>query len=77
VLDCADSPGCAMAALRVGQRRLVLDPACPAFAAVAATAATLGATVLAGRPAALDLADRDAERRLHAWLRGDNVEPLG
>ena len=68
ILDCGDAPGAAMAALRVGQRALILDTACPAFVAVAAAAATLGAAVLAGRPEALDLAERGAERRLTAWL---------
>jgi hypothetical protein len=68
VLDCGAAPGYAMAALRVGQRLLVLDPACPAFAAVADAAATLGAHVLAQRPAALDLAGRGARRRLVGWL---------
>jgi hypothetical protein len=69
ILDCAASPGRAMAALRIGQRVLVLHPACPAFAAVAGAAATLGATVLTARPDELDLADSDAVRRLEAWLR--------
>src|SRR5271165_2454206 len=41
ILDCADAPGQAMAALRIGQQTLILDAACPAFAAVAAAAATL------------------------------------
>jgi hypothetical protein len=77
VLDCADAPGQAMAALRVGQRRLVLDPACPAFAAVAAAAAPLGATVLACRPPALDLAAYGATRRLSLWLQGDRTSGLG
>ncbi len=76
VLDCADSPGWAMAALRVGQRLLVLDPACPGFPAVAAAAATLGASVLPARPVALDLAAPGAERLLAAWLRGDSASPL-
>jgi hypothetical protein len=67
-LDCAAAPGHAMAALRVGQRLLVLDPACPAFAAVADTAATLGAHLLPNRPPALDLAVRGAHRRLVGWL---------
>src|SRR5215470_17058828 len=53
ILDCADAPGRAMAALRVGQHLLVLDPACPAFAAVTAAGATLGASVLPARPEAL------------------------
>jgi len=77
ILDCADAPGQAMAALRLGQRNLVLDAACPAFAAVAAAAATLGARVLAERPEALDLAERGAERRLVAWLDRDNAKRLG
>jgi hypothetical protein len=76
VLDCADSPGSAMAALRVGQGCLVLDPACPAFAAVAAAAATLGAVVLPTRPPALDLAGPGAERLLAGLLRGDSASPL-
>lgn len=73
VLDCADSPGHAMAALRVGQLRLVLDPACPAFPAVVQAATTLGAAVLPSRPPALDLG---TGRVLAAWLRGDSVSPL-
>jgi hypothetical protein len=77
VLDCADAAGQAMAALRVGQRVLVLDPACPAFAAVAAAAAGLGATVLAARPPALDLAAYGAARGLTLWLQGDRTGPLG
>ena len=76
ILDCADAPGYAMAALRIGQRVIVLDPG-PAFAAVSAAAATLGAVVLAERPAALDLAEPGAERRLLAWLQGDNATRLG
>jgi hypothetical protein len=68
ILDCGAAPGHAMAALRVGQRLLLLDPACPAFAAVADAAATWGAHVLANRPPALDLAERGAERRLRRWL---------
>lgn len=77
ILDCGDSPGRAMAALRIGQVRLVLDPACTAFAAVAGAAASLGAVVLTERPEALDLGERGAERRLEAWLaRGDTGDTL-
>jgi hypothetical protein len=76
ILDCADAPGYAMAALRIGQRAIVLDPG-PAFAAVSAAAATLGAAVLADRPPALDLAEPGAQRRLLAWLQGDNATRLG
>jgi hypothetical protein len=70
VLDCGAAPGHAMAALRVGQRLLRLDPACPAFAAVAAAAAGWGAHVLAERPPALDLGGRGAGWRLAGWLAG-------
>jgi hypothetical protein len=71
VLDCGAAPGFAMAALRIGQRHLVLAPSCPAFPAVTAAAGTLGAVVLPKRPAALDLAEPGANRRLHDWVRGD------
>lgn len=76
ILDCADAPGQAMAALRIGQRVLILDPG-PAFAAVRAAAETLGARVLAERPPALDLAEPGAQRRLRAWLQGDSATRLG
>jgi hypothetical protein len=69
-LDCGDAPGAAMAALRLGQRRLILAPECPAFRAVAGAAATLGAVVEAERPLALDLARPGAAWRLEAWLAG-------
>ncbi len=75
ILDCADAPGAAMAALRRGQAALVLDPACPAFAAVSGAAAACGARVLDRRPAALDLADPAASRRLEAWLATDDSDP--
>lgn len=77
ILDCADAPGQAMAALRAGQRVLVLDPACPAFAAVRGAAESLGAVVLKRAPPALDLHDRRAARRLQAWLAGDSGGALG
>jgi hypothetical protein len=69
ILDCGDGSGQAMAALRIGQRALVLTSLAPGRAAVAAAAAELGRVVLDVRPPALDMADRDAGRRLHAWLR--------
>jgi hypothetical protein len=68
ILDCADAPGRAMAALRMGQPLLVLDPACPGYGAVAGAAAALGARVLAERPPAIDLASPGARRRLARWL---------
>ena len=63
VLDCAEAPGYAMAAIRLGQTTLVLNPACPAFARIATLA-----TVLPVRPPALDLAEPGAAGRLRAWL---------
>lgn len=75
ILDCADAPGLALAALRLGQRSLILDPATPAFAAVAATAASLGAHLRTIPPPALDLAEPNADRRLIDWLH-DNRPPL-
>ena len=73
VLDCADAPGRAMEAIRAGQAILVLDPACPGFGRVASLA-----TVLAARPAALDLDGRGAGLRLRDWLtaaREDDTQP--
>ncbi len=70
VLDCADAPGQAMAALRAGQRLLVLSPACPALGAVQAVAAALGGAVLTARPPALDLGNPTARLGLAGWLAG-------
>lgn len=72
-LDCADEAGTALAALRAGARLIVLDGSCPAFGAVAAAAAEVGARVLPDRPPALDLGRLDLGRRadlarLAAWL---------
>ena len=79
ILDCADAPGAAMAALRLGQRLLVLDERCPAFRRVAAIARALNAEVVPTRPPCLDLGEAGAERRLAAWLGagdGDTAPPL-
>src|SRR6266851_8816486 len=46
ILDCGDASGYAMSALRLGQRAIILDPACPAFPAVAAVAGSFGARLL-------------------------------
>ena len=70
ILDCADDPAQALAALRLGQAWLVLAPNAPGFTAVAAVAAARGGGVLAAPPPALDLAQPGAERRLAAWLAG-------
>lgn len=69
-LDCADAPGLAMGALRAGQRIVLLDPTCAAFAAVAGAATTLGACALPARPPALDLSDPRSYSRLDRWLAG-------
>lgn len=72
VLDCADASGMAMGALRSGVCRLVLWPDAPGWEGVAAIAERQGGFVLAVAPAALDLAGRNATRRLHAWLRNSH-----
>jgi hypothetical protein len=76
VLDCADAPGQALAALRAGVRRLVLAETAPGFAAVAAAAAEVGAELWPRRPAALDCRPLDLQkpggrRKLAAWLAAD------
>ncbi|HUN40360.1 MAG TPA: hypothetical protein VMU81_08735 [Acetobacteraceae bacterium] len=82
ILDCAEGAGQALAALRIGQRFLVLWPAAPGWDAVSAIAAERGGLVLPIAPPALDLAARGAERRLHDWLRtrtrpGDSGPSVG
>jgi hypothetical protein len=69
ILDCADAPGLALGAIRIGQRRIVLDPAVPGWPSVAAVATSLGGEVLTSRPPSIDMADRTAARRLHDWLQ--------
>ncbi|MGH7120102.1 MAG: hypothetical protein ACREFP_14120 [Acetobacteraceae bacterium] len=68
LLDCADAPGRALEALRLGLKNLVLDPDCPASPAVRRVAACLGAAILPRAPDALDLAEPGARSRLTAWL---------
>ncbi|MBN9561185.1 MAG: hypothetical protein J0H14_10730 [Alphaproteobacteria bacterium] len=68
ILDCADAPGRALAAIRAGQRILVLAPAVPGFPAVAAIAAAHGLILLTERPPAIDLAGPGGVRGLPAWL---------
>lgn len=75
ILDCADAPGRALEALRIGQRALILDPRAAGWADVAATAAGLGATLLGARPPALDLGDPLAARDLLKWLEGTAARP--
>ena len=72
ILDCADSPGMAMAALRLQQRLLVLSDSTPSFAAVTSAAALQGALVLPHAPEGLNLALRSQFRRL-----GEHLDPAG
>ncbi len=69
ILDCADAPGLALSALRIGQRRIVLYPASSGWTSVALIATSLGSEVLTSRPPAIDMGDRTAARRLHDWLQ--------
>ena len=68
ILDCADATGRALAALRIGQRAIVLWPDAPGRDSALSAARRLGAEVLAAAPPALDMADADAGVRLPAWL---------
>ena len=72
VLDCADGSGQALAALRMNVTRLVLWREAPGWDQVAAIAAAHGGFLLDAAPAALDLGQRGAIRRLPAWLSGDD-----
>lgn len=69
-LDCADAPGRALEALRIGLKGIVLDPLCPAFPAVVRSAEVAWARLLSSPPPALDLAEPGALRMLAAWLGG-------
>lgn len=62
ILDCADAPGRALDALRLGCPAIILDAEVPAFAALAGLAAGRGAVLLAERPAHLDLSRVDLAR---------------
>lgn len=82
ILDCADASGLALGALRIGQRRIMLEPTAPGWSSVAMIAASLGGEVLTSRPPSIDMADRAAARRLHDWLQvrttpGDSGDALG
>jgi hypothetical protein len=75
-LCCGAAPGHALAALRAGCRIVVLQGALPAFPAVAAAAAEIGAVAWPARPPALDLRELDLRRpgaraKLAAWLGAD------
>ncbi len=69
ILDCADASGMAMGSLRSGVCRLVLWPEAPGWASVVTIAERQGGFVLRSAPAALDLGNHNATRRLDGWLR--------
>ena len=68
LLDCADAPGRALEALRLGLPGIVFTGEASARDVIATVAARTGAVVLETAPTALDLAARGAARRLLAWL---------
>lgn len=70
LLDCADAPGRALEALKLGLAGIVLHCPPTAFAVVAEIAAAQGAILLPHAPPALDLGQYGADRRLEAWLAG-------
>jgi len=70
LLDCADAPGRAVEALKMGLKGIVLACEPELFAAVAELAELHEALLLPAAPPALDLAVRGAERKLAAWLEG-------
>lgn len=76
LLDCADAPGVAMGALRIGLGGIILQCDGPAFAAVAAIAHAQAAIVLPHPPPSLDLAQPGAAHRLAEWLQRDIDPPL-
>ncbi|MBU8541334.1 hypothetical protein [Falsiroseomonas tokyonensis] len=61
-LCCGAAAGDALAALRAGCRRIVLEGGCPAFASLCEAAGETGALVLPVRPPALDLQALDLRR---------------
>ncbi|WP_144404556.1 hypothetical protein [Belnapia sp. F-4-1] len=72
MMDCAEAPGLALAALRAGLRLLVLAP-CPAFGAVAAAAEEYGAELRPEPPPAfdpgrIDLNSPGGRNKLAQWL---------
>jgi fructose/tagatose bisphosphate aldolase len=69
MLDCAESPGLALSAFRIGIRAVRLGARPSARRRVAAIAQKLGATVRAERPPALDLLDvSDIETACRVWF---------
>ncbi|MCU0987507.1 MAG: hypothetical protein MUC89_21675 [Acetobacteraceae bacterium] len=81
MLDAADAPGHALAALRGGFRAVVLAPEVPAFPALAALFAAEGAALWPAAPPALDLArvnlaKPQGRRHLARWLGLPGAEEM-
>ena len=70
LLDCADAPGRAVEALKMGLKGIVLGCEPELFATVGELAGIYGALLLPAAPPALDMAERGVERKLAAWLGG-------
>jgi hypothetical protein len=68
LLDCADAPGRALEALKLGLSGIVLTCPQAAFAIASEIAAAQGAILLPQAPKALDLAQYGSARHLEAWL---------
>jgi hypothetical protein len=68
ILDCGDSSGRALEALRAHQALLVLRAEDRIWTDIAARAAGQGATLLREPPPALDLNDKRAAEQLETWL---------
>jgi hypothetical protein len=69
VLDCADEPGTALAALRAGCKRVIFLGTVDTRAKLAEIAAAIGARLEAGEGRALDLlGQRDAEAACRAFI---------
>jgi len=70
LLDCADAPGRALDALKLGLAGIILTGPAAALPAVAAIAAAQGAVMLTAAPPALDLGRRHPPDALKNWLAG-------
>jgi hypothetical protein len=76
LLDCADAPGRALEALKLGLPGIVLSCEPAAYEMVAGIAAGQDAILLAQAPPALDLSQHGALRNLLAWL-DDSAGTIG
>ena len=81
ILDAADAPGHALAALHAGFGRIILAPHLAAFADLDAMARAAGAMLFEAAPPALDLARVDVRkpqglRHLARWLDGQPATGL-